>query len=90
MDARFQSEHQDKCLQIFVNKDFYIEACKKKIRKDSHEGLDKLFKKYGAPDKMIFDGYGEQVRKKTEFQRKIRKYKIKGHAAKPNRLNQNQ
>ena len=36
-------------------------------------------KEYGAPDKMTYDGAQEQIGKKTEFQRVMRKYEIKGH-----------
>ena len=89
MDARCQSIHQDKYLQVFGNKDFFVEDYPIKRKKDSYEGLDKFVKAYGAPDKMIYDGAGKQVRRKTEFQRLMRKYEIKGHAAEPNRSNQN-
>ena len=89
MDASCQSIHQDKYLQVFGNKDFFVEAYPIKRKKDSYEGLDKFVKAYGAPDKMIYDGAGEQVGRKTEFQRLMRKYEIKGHASEPNRSNQN-
>ena len=58
-------------------------------KKGSYEGLDKFLKEYGAPDKTIYDGAGEKVRMKTEFQRIMHKYEIKGHADKPNGYNQN-
>ena len=89
MDARCQSIHQDRYLQVFGNKDFFVEAYPIKRKKDSYEGLDKFVKAYGAPDKMIYDGAGEKVGRKTEFQRLMRKYEIKGHAAEPNQPNQN-
>ena len=38
---------------------------------------------------MIYDGVGEQVASKTEFQKIMHKYEIKGHAAKQNQSNQN-
>ena len=88
MDKRCQSIHKDKYLQVFCNKDFFVEAYPIKRRKDSSEGLDKFVKSYGAPDKMLYDGAGEQVGRKTEFQRLMRKYEIKGHAAEPNQSNQ--
>ena len=68
MDARCQSIHQDKYLKVFRNKDLFVEAHPIKRKKDSYEGLDKFMKEYSAPDKMIYDGAGEQVGRKTEFQ----------------------
>ena len=46
-------------------------------------------REYGAPEKLIYDGGGEQVGRKTEFQRLVRKYDIKGHVAEANQSNQN-
>ena len=88
MDTRCQSIHQDKYLQVSDNKDFFAEAYPIKRKKDSYEGLDKFVKALGAPDKMLYDGAGEQVGRKTEFQRLMRKYEIKGHASEPNQSNQ--
>ena len=81
--------HQYKYLQVFNNKDFFVKAYPIKTKKDGYKGLDKFVKEYGAPDKMIYDGAGEQVGRKTNFQRMIRKYEIKGHADEPKRSNQN-
>ena len=89
MDARCKSLHGDKFSQIFGNKQFFVEAYPIKKKSDCHEGLDKFIKEYGAPDKMIYDGAPEQVGKKTEFQRIMRKYEVKGHAAEAHRSNQN-
>ena len=88
IDTRCQSIHQDKYLQVFGNKYFFVEAYPINRKKDSYEGLDKLVKAYGAPDKMLYDGAGEQIGRKTEFQRLMRKYEIKEQAAEPNRSNQ--
>ena len=79
----------DRYLQVFINKEFFVEAYPIKKKKDCHESLEKFVKEYGAPDKMIYDGSGEQTGRKTEFQRLMRKYEIKGHASEPERSNQN-
>ena len=89
MYAGCQSIYQDKYLQVFGNKDFFEEAYPIKTNKDNYKGLDKFVKEYGAPDKTIYDGAGEQFGRKTEFQQVMRKYEIKRHAAKPNQSNQN-
>ena len=89
MDARCQSIHQDEYLQVSGNKDFFVEAYLIKIKKDSYEVLDKFVKEYVALDKMIYDGANEQVGRKTEFQRIMRKYEIKWRTDEPNLSNQN-
>ena len=65
IDARFQSIHQGKYLQLFDNNDFFVEAYPIKRNKDVYKVLDKFLKEYGAPDKMIYDGAGEQVGRKN-------------------------
>ena len=42
-----------------------------------------------APDKLVYDGGAEQVGRKTEFQRLIRKYEIKGHIIEAKSSNHN-
>ena len=56
-----------------------MEAYPIKKKSDFHLGLDKCVKEYGKPDKMAYDGAQEQIGRKTEFQRVMRKYEIKGH-----------
>ena len=84
----WQSIHQDRHLQVFGNKDFFVKAYPIKNNRDNYEGLDKFLKEYSAPNKMIYDGAGGQIGSKTEFQQIIHNYNIKGRAAKPNQSNQ--
>ena len=79
MDATCQSIHEKQYYQVFGNKQFFVEAYPIKKRSDCHLGLDKFVKEYGAPDKMTYDGAQEQIGRKTELQRVMRKYEIKGH-----------
>ena len=58
-----------------------MEAYPIKKKYDCHLGLDKFVKEYGAPDKITYDGAQEQIGRKTESQRVMRKYKIKGNVA---------
>ena len=48
-----------------------------KKKSDCHLELDKFVKEYGAPDKMNQDGEQEQIGRRTEFQRVMRKYESK-------------
>ena len=66
-----------------------MEAYPIKNKSYCHLGLDKFIKEYGALENMTYDGAQEQIRRKTEFQRVIRKYEIKGHITGKSRSNQN-
>ena len=87
MDARCQLINDEKYCQVFGNKQFFVEAYPIKKKYDCHLGLDKFVKEYGAPDKMTYDGSQEQIGRKTEFQRVMRKYNIKGHVTETKRPN---
>ena len=89
MDATCQSIQDKKYCQVFGNKQFFVEAYQIKKKADCHLGLDNFVKEYGAPDKMNYDGAQEQIGRKTEFQRVMRKYEIKGHVTETKRPNQN-
>ena len=89
MDARCQSIHDEKYCQVFGNKQFFMEAYPIKNKSDYRLGLDKFVKEYGAPDKMTYNGAQEKIGRKTEFQRVMRKYEIKGHVTETNWTNQN-
>ena len=53
-------------------------------------GIYKFVKEYVAPEKMTYDGVQEQIGRKTEFQRVMRKYEIKGYVTEKKRPNQNE
>ena len=65
MDARCQSIHNEKYCQVFGNKQLFVEEYPIKEKSDFHLGLDKFVKKYGAPDKMTYNGLQEQIGIKT-------------------------
>ena len=66
-----------------------MEAYPIKKKSDCHLGLDEFIKEYGAPENMNYDCTQEQIGRKTEFQRAMRKYEIKGHITEIRRSNQN-
>ena len=66
-----------------------MEAYPIKKKSYCHLGLDKLVKEYGALDKMTYNGAQEQIRRRIEFQRVMRKYKIKGGVTETKLSNQN-
>ena len=89
MNSRSQSIHDEKYCQVFGNKKIFVEAYPINNKSDCHLGLDKFVKECVAPDKMTYDGAQEKIRRKTEFQRVMRKYEIKGHVTETKRPDQN-
>ena len=89
MDAQCNSIHAEKYLQVFGNKEFFVEAYTIKRKADCHEGLETFVHEYGKMERLIYDGAPEKIGRKTEFQRIIRKYDIRGHRAESGRSNQN-
>ena len=89
MDYRCQMIHDENYCQVFDNKKLFVEAYPIKKKSDFHLGLDKFVKEYGAPDNMTYDGAQEQIVRKTEFQKVMRKYEIKGHVTEKKRSKQN-
>ena len=65
MDARCNSIHAYKYLQLFGNKEFFVEAYSIKRKADCHEGLDTFVCEYGALEQLVYDGAPEQIRRKT-------------------------
>ena len=59
------------------------------MKADCHDSLERFFQTYGAMDKLVYDGVKEQVIRKTEFKRVVRKYDIRGHSSKKPQSNQN-
>ena len=57
----------------------FVETYPINNKSDYHLGLYKFVKEYGAPDKITYDGAQEKIGRKTEFQRVMRKYEIKGN-----------
>ena len=60
MDARLQSIHRNRYLQVFATKEYFVEVYPLKHKSDCHEALDQFVKDFGAPRMMIFDGSLEQ------------------------------
>ena len=89
MDARCQSIQDKKYCQVFGNKQLFVEAYPIEKKYDCHLGLDKFVKEYGSQDKMTYDGTHEKIGRKTELQRVMRKYEIKGHVTEKKQPNQN-
>ena len=43
--------------------------------------LNNFLSEYGAPEHLTYDGAAMQVRRNTNFQKSVRKYKIKTHVS---------
>ena len=81
MDARCNLIHAEKYLQAFGNREFFNEASPIKHKADCHEGIETFVREYGAMERIIYYGDPEHIWRKTEFQRIMQKYDIRGHIA---------
>ena len=53
MDARCNSIHAEKYLQVFGNKEFLVEAYPIKQKADCHKGIETFVREYGAMERLI-------------------------------------
>ena len=60
MDARRNSIHAEKYLQVFGNKEFFVESYPIKRKADCHKGLETFVREYSAMEQLIYDGAPEK------------------------------
>ena len=84
MDIRCQLIHNEKYCHVIGNNKSFVEPYLIREKYDCHLGLYKFVNEYGVLDKMTYDGSQEQIRRKTKFQRGMRKYEIKGQVNEKN------
>ena len=89
MDARLQSIHENRNLQVFATKKYFVEVYPLKRKSDCHEALDRFVKDYGAPRMMIFDRSLEQGGRYTKLSTLRKKYDISKKITEPDRPSQN-
>ena len=65
MDAHCKSIHAEKYLQVFGNKEFFVESYPLKQKADCHEELETFDCAYGAMERLIYDGSPKQIGRKT-------------------------
>ena len=88
MDARCKSLDGNKYAQVY--RSFFVARYPPMEKKSlAGDALRCFTNEYEVPDKLIFDGSGEQTRKNTDFMKNIRRYDIKHHVIEPDRHNQN-
>jgi hypothetical protein len=89
MDMRSTSIHGERYCQVYANKDFFAEAYPITRKSDCHSTVDNFVNDFGAMDVLVSDGAAEQCGPRTEFQRKLIKYKIGHKISEKDRSNQN-
>ena len=89
MDGRVKSRDGNRYGQVFANKNYFAAFYPMDSKSKAGEALREFTKEFGVPDRLIFDGSGEQTGKNTEFMKQIRKNDIDYHVIEPERHNQN-
>ena len=66
-DARCKSLDGNKYAQVFTNRSFFVATYPMEKKNLAGDALRRFTNEYGVPDKLIFDGSGEQTGKNTDF-----------------------
>jgi hypothetical protein len=77
------------CAQLFANESFFAKAYPMEKKSLAGVALHQFIRDFGVPEKLTFDGSGEQTGPKTEFMKHVRDYAIDYHITEPNRPQQN-
>ena len=89
LDGRCKSLDGNRYAQVFANKNLFAVTYPMQTKSLAGEGLRQFIHDYGRPEKLTFDGSGEQCGRKTEFMKNVRKYSISHHVIEPERHNHN-
>jgi hypothetical protein len=87
--GKYKSVTNNTCAQLFANESFFSKAYPMEKKSLAGAALHQFIRDFGVPEKLTFDGSGEQTGPKTEFMKHIRDYVINYHITKPNRPQQN-
>jgi hypothetical protein len=89
MDGRHKSLDGNKYTQVFASKDFFAVAYPMESKSGAEDALRQFVHDFGRPERLTSDGSREQIGKKTEFVRNVRKYSIDHRVTEPDRPNHN-
>ena len=89
IDGRTKSLDGNRYAQIFTNKNYYAKLYPMDSKGKAGDALRIFCREFGVPERLTFDGSGEQNGKDTEFMRQIRKHDISIHVTEPDLHQQN-
>jgi hypothetical protein len=78
------------CAQLFANKSFFAKVQSMEKKSLAGAALRQFIQDFGVPERLTFDGSGEQTGPKTKFMKDVRNHAIDYHVIEPNRPQQNQ
>ena len=78
----------NKYAQVFVNDSFFAVSYPMDKKNSAGQALKQFIADFGVPDRIICDGSGEQMGKRTEFTATARKHGIDINLTEPDRHNQ--
>jgi len=87
--GKYKSVTNNTCAQLFANKSFFAKVYPMEKKSFAGAALRQFIRDFGVPEKLTFDGSGEQTGPKTEFMKHVRDYAIDYHVTEPNRPQQN-
>ena len=88
MGGRHKSLDGNKYTQVFANDSFFAVSYPMDKESSAGQALKQFIADFGVPDRIVCDGSGEQMGKRTEFTVTARKHGIDIHLTEPDRHNQ--
>jgi len=71
------------CAQLYYDPNGYMYVYPMIAKREAGESLDRFVNDVGIPNELVYDGAGEQVGRKSQFDKSIRHYKINKHTIEP-------
>ena len=88
INARCKSLEGNHYAQLFASDKFFATVYPMEKKEQAGDALRIFCKEFGAPELLRHDGSKEQCKKKTEFQRQVRRHDIVTKVSEPERHNQ--
>ena len=89
LDGRVTSKDGNRYGQVFANRGSFATIYPMDTKGKAGDALRTFFLEFGVPEKLTCDGSKEQIGKKTDFIKQVRRNDIKLHVIEPGRNNQN-
>ena len=88
VEGRVKSKDGNRYGQIFANESYFATFYPMDSKAKAGDALRVFCNEFGVPSSLRYDGAKEQVGKKTEFQKQVRKHDIRTHVSEPDMHNQ--
>ena len=71
------------CAQLYYDPNGFMYVYPMSSKREAGESLDQFVNDVGIPNQLVYDGAGEQVGRRSQFDKSVRHYKINNHLIEP-------